>query len=187
MAVISLLSILILSSLCIGKKLISDVLSPVDFVITDLPQYNGSFDAIPFKQYAGYMPLGDEDETAFFFWFVESQSKPATDPLTLWLNGGPGSSSVAFGFWTEHGPYRLQEDAKGVNTYDYSWNQKANVVYVESPSGVGFSYSNKSSGYNCSDEKSAMENYLFLENFLNVFTQFSGNHEILLTGESYGG
>ena len=176
-----------LISCVLGKKLASDGLTPQDFLITDLPLYNGSFDDIPFKQYSGYMPLGDDDETALFFWFVESQSDPKNDPLTLWLNGGPGSSSVAFGFWTEHGPFRLQENAVGVNDYNYSWNQKANVVYVESPSGVGFSYSNKSSGYNCSDEKSAMENYLFLENFLNVFTEYGGNHEILLTGESYGG
>ena len=141
-----------------GKKLASDGLTPDDFLITSLPLYNGSFDDIPFKQYSGYMPLGDEDETAFFFWFVESQTNPRTDPLTLWLNGGPGSSSIAYGFWTEHGPFRLQEDAVGVNNYNYSWNQQANVIYVESPSGVGFSYSNISSGYQCSDEKSAMEN-----------------------------
>ena len=72
---------------CYGKKLASDGLSPSDFLITDLPLYNGSFNDIPFKQYAGYMPLGDPDETALFFWFVESQSDPANDPLTLWLNG----------------------------------------------------------------------------------------------------
>lgn len=84
-----------------GKELASDGLTPDDFLITSLPLYNGSFDDIPFKQYSGYMPLGDEDETALFFWFVESQTNPTTDPLTLWLNGGPGSSSIAFGFWTE--------------------------------------------------------------------------------------
>eukprot|EP01083_Nonionella_stella_P316915 1151628_1 len=89
--------------------------TPTDFLITSLPLYNGTFDDIPFKQYAGLMPLGDEDETAFFFWFVESQSDPANDPLSIWLNGGPGSSSIAFGFWTEHGPFRLQEDATAVH------------------------------------------------------------------------
>eukprot|EP01084_Bolivina_argentea_P142779 250799_1 len=161
-------------------------LTPNDFLITSLPLYNGTFGDIPFKQYAGLMPLGDEDETAFFFWFVESQTDPANDPLTIWLNGGPGSSSVAFGFWTEHGPFRLEEDATSVNNYPHSWNKEANVIYVESPSGVGFSYSNKSSGYTCSDEKSAKLNYLFLDNFLTVFSDFN-DHEILLTGESYGG
>lgn len=120
-------------------------------------------------------------------YIISTHTNHQPNKTTKHRNGGPGSSSVAFGFWTEHGPYRLQEDAKGVNTYDYSWNQRANVVYVESPSGVGFSYSNKSSGYNCSDAKSAKMNYLFLQNFLNVFKDFGGSHEILLTGESYGG
>ena len=55
---------------CLGKTLPSDGLSPSDFLITDLPLYNGTFNDIPFKQYSGYMPLGDVDETAFFFWFV---------------------------------------------------------------------------------------------------------------------
>lgn len=80
-----LLSVLCLVVAALSKELPSDVLSPTDFLITDLPLFNGSFDSIPFKQYAGYMPLGDEDETAFFFWFVESQNDPSTDPLTLWL------------------------------------------------------------------------------------------------------
>jgi carboxypeptidase C (cathepsin A) len=42
-----------------------------------------------------------------FFWFVESQGNPSTDPLLLWLNGGPGSSSVGYGFFLEHGPFEV--------------------------------------------------------------------------------
>ena len=128
------------------------------------------------------MPLGDEDDTALFFWFVESQGNPSKDPIALWNNGGPGASSLADGFWIEHGPFRLQENAAGVNDYEWSWNKIASVIYLESPSGVGFSYSNKSTGYNCSDEKSAMENYLFLVAFFNVFTDFVDN-DFYLTGE----
>eukprot|EP01084_Bolivina_argentea_P250265 419247_1 len=132
------------------------------------------------------MPLGDEDETALFFWFVESQRNPKEDPIALWNNGGPGASSIADGFWIEHGPFRLQDNAAGVNDYNWSWNKIASIIYLESPSGVGFSYSNKTSGYNCSDEKSAKMNYLFLVNFFNVFTSYV-NNDFYLTGESYAG
>ena len=97
-------------------------------------------------------------------------------------NGGPGASSIADGFWIEHGPFRLQENAEGVNDYEWSWNKVASIIYLESPSGVGFSYSNKSSGYNCTDDKTAMENYLFLVAFFNVFTDFVDN-DFYLTGE----
>ncbi len=77
--------LLAFSGVCFAKKLASDGLAPTDYLITTLPLYNGSFSNIAFKQYAGFMPLGDADETAFFFWFVESQSDPPNDPLTLWL------------------------------------------------------------------------------------------------------
>ncbi|ETO05200.1 hypothetical protein RFI_32196 [Reticulomyxa filosa] len=158
-------------------------LTPNDYLITSLPLLHSS---VNFNQYAGYMALGDEDETSMFFWFVESQNNPATAPVVLWLNGGPGSSSIAYGFWTEHGPFRLAPNAVEVDIYDWSWNQIANVIYLESPSGVGFSYSNKPTGYNCSDSKTAHINYLFLLRFFEVFTQFQ-NNDFYVTGESYGG
>ena len=90
-----------------------------------------------FNEYSGYMPLGDDDETALFFWFVESANNPKTDPIVLWNNGGPGASSLADGFWIEHGPFRLSENAQSVYDYDYSWNKISSVIYLESPSGVG--------------------------------------------------
>ena len=96
-------------------------LSPSDFEVTALP---GLTDTLNFTQYAGYMPIGDAEGTELFFWFVESQRAPSQDPLVLWMNGGPGSSSVAYGFWTEHGPFRLQDDGKGnfkPELYEHSW------------------------------------------------------------------
>jgi carboxypeptidase C (cathepsin A) len=75
-------------------------LTPDGFEIKSLP---GPKDPISFKQYSGLMPIGGGYNTSLFFWFVESQKDPTTDPVAFWTNGGPGSSSVAYGFWTEHG------------------------------------------------------------------------------------
>ena len=88
----------------------------------------------------------------------------------------------------EHGPFRLQKYAFGVNSwFEYSWNKIANIIYLETPSGVGFSYStNADTGYNCSDNKTAEINYLFIQQFRKVFTQFNSN-KFFLTGESYSG
>ena len=73
--------------------------------------------------------------------FVTSQHDTATDPVTLWVNGGPGASSVEYGFWTEHGPFRLSEAAEPVpELYEYSWNRNASMLYIEAPVGVGFSW-----------------------------------------------
>jgi hypothetical protein len=106
-------------------------LAPSDFLIESLPGLDAKLN---FSQYAGYMPINDGNGTEIFFWFVESQSDPAKDPLALWMNGGPGASSVGYGFWTEHGPFRLAADGNGSyvpQLYEYSWNTVANVLYIE--------------------------------------------------------
>lgn len=44
------------------------------------------------KSYSGYIDLAPDAHT--FFYFFEARHNPATAPITLWLNGGPGSSSL---------------------------------------------------------------------------------------------
>ena len=52
-----------------------------------------------------------------------------------------------------------------------SWNQHANVIYVESPCGVGFSYgTNLPSDYETNDNITAVDNYMFLQGFFDVRT-----------------
>ncbi|ETV74301.1 hypothetical protein H257_11225 [Aphanomyces astaci] len=75
--------------------------------IHDLPGYNDST-PIDFKHYAGRLPLPSSGQE-LFYWLVESQDDPATDPIVLWLNGGPGCSSLG-GFFTELGPFVVQSD-----------------------------------------------------------------------------
>jgi carboxypeptidase C (cathepsin A) len=132
-------------------------LTPKQFEISTLP----GLSAPPtFKQYSGLMPIDDGHGTELFFWFVESAGTPSTDPVAFWTNGGPGASSVAYGFWTEHGPFRLENGTSGVRpvTYDFSWNRIANVLYVEMPSGVGFSQSADATKYvNITDAHAAEE------------------------------
>eukprot|EP01084_Bolivina_argentea_P062041 113447_1 len=160
--------------------------TPNDYLITDLPLFNDSQGSIPFKQYAGYISLKDEDDTQSFFWFVESTNNPATDPLFFWVNGGPGASAIQYGFFTEHGAFRLSRNATSLNLYDFAWNKNVNIVYLDTPSGVGFTYSNKPNGYNCTDNKTAWINFLFLDRFLSVFTDYS-HRDLYLSGESYAG
>jgi len=63
------------------------------------------------------------------FRFVESQSNPVEDPLILWLNGGPGCSSL-IGLLTEVGPFLLNPDGETLRTNAYAWNTvRFHVVY----------------------------------------------------------
>ncbi|RHY70494.1 hypothetical protein DYB34_014111, partial [Aphanomyces astaci] len=102
--------------------------------------------------------------------------------LVLWLNGGPGCSSLG-GFFTELGPFVVQSDLS-VKRNPYAWNRKANVVFLESPAGVGFSQSVNGTEYN--DDFTADRAYEFLEQFLALYPRYK-NREFYITGESYSG
>lgn len=135
-----------------------------------------------FKQYSGYLDLSTGKH--LHYWFVESQGKPESDPLVLWLNGGPGCSSLD-GLLTEHGPFLIQDDGVSLEYNPYSWNKIANVLYLESPAGVGFSYSDNKD-YRTNDTEVSLNNYLALKTFLKLFPEFASS-DVFLTGESYAG
>ncbi|XP_060775336.1 lysosomal protective protein [Neoarius graeffei] len=135
-----------------------------------------------FKQYSGYLTVAGNKH--LHYWFVESQKEPVSSPVVLWLNGGPGCSSLD-GLLTEHGPFLIQDDGTTLQYNPYSWNMIANVLYLESPAGVGFSYSDDQK-YTTNDTEVSMNNYLALKEFFRLFPEYSKN-ELFLTGESYAG
>jgi carboxypeptidase C (cathepsin A) len=90
----------------------------------------------------------------------------------------------------ENGPflnYVVNASTKevGLREQPWSWNRVANVIYLDSPAGVGFSYSETPSDYNTNDNKTAADTTTFLEIFFQqVYPEFAGN-EFWITGESY--
>ncbi|XAR48297.1 Carboxypeptidase D [Bertholletia excelsa] len=140
---------------------------------------------VSFQQYAGYITVDEKEGRALFYYFVEAETNPASKPLVLWLNGGPGCSSVGAGAFCEHGPFKPTGQALIKN--DFSWNKEANMLYLESPAGVGFSHSADRSFYNSvNDEITARDNLVFLKNWMEKFPEYK-NREFFITGESYGG
>merc|ERR1712137_502741 len=137
-----------------------------------------------YHQYGGYITVNETLNKEYYYWFVESQNDPENDPVLLWLQGGPGCSGL-LGFWQENGPFKLLPNDTVVSN-PLSWNQKANVIYVEQPSGVGFSFSQNPSGYTTNDNQTAIDNYHFLQGWYEEFPEFSSN-PLWLTGESYAG
>ncbi|KAI8982991.1 Alpha/Beta hydrolase protein [Pilobolus umbonatus] len=92
-------------------------------------------------QYSGYLDLGYN--THYFFWFFESRSQSEDVPLTVWLNGGPGCSSM-LGLYAGMGPCRPAEDRSGSIYNPYSWSEYSHLLFIDQPSGTGFSYGNVS-------------------------------------------
>ncbi|XP_069507337.1 lysosomal protective protein isoform X2 [Ambystoma mexicanum] len=135
-----------------------------------------------FQQYSGYLSVSGNKH--LHYWFVESQNDPGKSPVVLWLNGGPGCSSLD-GLLTEHGPFLIQPDGITLEYNPESWNTIVNMLYLESPAGVGFSYSDDKN-YATNDTEVAMNNYLALKEFFRLFPEYSKN-EFFITGESYGG
>ncbi|XP_042314793.1 lysosomal protective protein-like [Sceloporus undulatus] len=147
-------------------------------LITSLP---GLPEMPAFQQWSGYLQAGPGQY--FHYWFVESQGNPSTDPLVLWLNGGPGCSSME-GFLAENGPFHLNSDGT-LYLNPSSWNQVANMLYIESPAGVGYSYST-SEDTTIDDSQVAEDNYQALQSFFAKFPNFA-NNPFYVFGESYGG
>ncbi|KVH92700.1 Peptidase S10, serine carboxypeptidase [Cynara cardunculus var. scolymus] len=102
---------------------------------------------VSFQQHSGYIVTNKEHGRSLFYYFVQADSvNHSSLPLTLWLNGGPGCSSLGFGAFMENGPFQVGENGELVNN-QHSWNLESNMLYVESPIGVGFSYSETDDDY----------------------------------------
>ncbi|KAG7533143.1 Alpha/Beta hydrolase fold [Arabidopsis thaliana x Arabidopsis arenosa] len=141
---------------------------------------------VAFRQYAGYVDLDLNVEPSLFYYFFEAEKHPETKPLTLWLNGGPGCSSVGGGAFTELGPFYPTGYSRGLRINSMPWNRASNMLFVESPAGVGWSYSNQSSDYNSGDKTTASDMLVFLLRWFDKFPELI-SCELFLTGESYAG
>ncbi|KAI9499237.1 Alpha/Beta hydrolase protein [Zychaea mexicana] len=132
-------------------------------------------------QYSGYIDNFETDDH-LFFWFFESRASPRTDPVVLWLNGGPGCSSM-MGAWMELGPCLVDKSGNATVRNEYSWNSVANVVFLDQPVNVGYSYG-KSKIRNT--KQSARDVSAFLQLFFGEFPEYA-NNPFHISGESYGG
>ncbi|USW52122.1 Putative peptidase S10, serine carboxypeptidase, alpha/Beta hydrolase [Septoria linicola] len=102
------------------------------------------------KQYTGYIglppytlaPIQQNYSINTFFWFIEARQTPESAPLTIWLNGGPGSSSL-FGMFNEVGPcevVQLADGTYGTQMRTFGWDRISNILFIDQPNQVGLSY-----------------------------------------------
>ncbi|KAI9430840.1 putative carboxypeptidase S1 [Lactarius indigo] len=133
------------------------------------------------NQFSGYVSVGENMN--MWFWFFEARNSPSTAPLALWLNGGPGSSSM-IGLFQENGPCtfnNVQGPTPVLNPN--SWNNVANMLYVDQPIGTGFSFGAESA---TSTVTAAPFVWKLLQAFYAQFPTYKNRNFGLFT-ESYGG
>lgn len=133
------------------------------------------------ESYSGYFTVDKEANANLFFWFFPSANNYPEDPVLLWLQGGPGVSSL-FGLFTENGPFTVEGDVLGLR--EYSWHRNFSVLYIDQPVGTGYSYTEGSLVTNQTEVGEHL--YSALTQFFQVFPEIREN-PFYISGESYAG
>merc|ERR1719242_2030179 len=150
----------------------------------DWSQLEGLNDAV--ESYSGFLTVDAPNNGNMFFWFFPAEENPETAPVVIWLQGGPGGSSM-FGALKLHGPIITTVDGNnqlsGVEKNPYSWGRKHNMLYIDNPVGAGFSFSDK-----MSETQMEVTNnlYEFLQQWYTLFPMYQSN-PFYPFGESYAG
>ncbi|KAJ5780783.1 hypothetical protein N7457_005943 [Penicillium paradoxum] len=146
---------------------------------------NGShFPRVPFdigESYSGLLSNAPHGNSSLFFWFFPSTNPAANKELTIWLNGGPGCSSLD-GLLQENGPFLWQPGVYEPVRNPYSWTNLTNIVYIDQPAGTGLSPGPAT----VQDEIDVSNQFNdFWQRFIQTFSM--QGYKIYITGESYAG
>ena len=79
--------------------------------------------------YSGYLTVNKTHDSNLFFWFFPAQNSDPSSPFLVWLQGGPGSSSL-FGLFAEQGPILVDKD-QNLHPRNITWNSKYHLLFVD--------------------------------------------------------
>ncbi|KAM3237498.1 serine carboxypeptidase-like 17 isoform X1 [Capsicum annuum] len=152
-----------------------------------LPGFQGP---LPFALETGYVGVGDVEDVQLFYYFIKSESNPESDPVLLWITGGPGCSALS-GLIYEIGPITFEPvEYNGsfptMILNPYSWTKAASIIFLDFPVGTGFSYAATPAAQQSSDLKSSDHAYQFLHKWFIHHPEFLRN-PLYVAGDSYSG
>lgn len=119
-----------------------------------------------------HIEVTPEHNGNLFFWHFQNKHIANKQRTVIWLNGGPGCSSMD-GALMEVGPYRLK-DANTLVYNEGSWSEFANLMFVDNPVGTGFSYVNTDS-YVTELDQMADQFVEFLEKWFALFPEYQND------------
>lgn len=141
--------------------------------------------------YSGYFTVNEQYNSNLFFWYFQAHNSPKTAPVVLWLQGGPGASSL-FGLFTENGPFFVSTNTSDstnkliLEPRKYSWHIDYNLIYIDNPVGTGFSFTDSEDGYAKNEIDVGNNLYEGMKQFYQLFPELRSN-EFFISGESYAG
>jgi cathepsin A (carboxypeptidase C) len=149
-----------------------------------IKRQNSTLCDTPVDQYTGWLDIGHKH---LFFWYFNSETTTKSsnsEPLALWLTGGPGGSSM-LGMLQELGPCLINDHGNGTVHNPYGWNKETALIFVDQPAGVGFSYVDEGEPIPDNSFTGAADMHLFLQLFVSQVFPEHLDGPLVITGESY--
>ncbi|XP_053616890.1 venom serine carboxypeptidase-like [Plodia interpunctella] len=135
------------------------------------------------RSYAGFFTVNETYNSNHYFWYFPPISGDESAPLLLWLQGGPGGSSL-FGLFVELGP--ITANNKGFVMRKHHWALTHHLLFIDNPVGAGFSFTDQEKGYCTNEDCISKGLYNSLQQFFTLFPKLR-NNDFFITGESYAG
>lgn len=136
------------------------------------------------ESYSGYLTVDETHGSNMFFWFFPAMSGARDAPVMLWLQGGPGASSL-YAVFNEHGPFSVAK-THGLKLRNHTWVATHSIIYLDNPVGTGYSFTADDGGYSVNQASVGVNVYTALVQFFTLFHEYQ-NNDFYVTGESYAG
>lgn len=172
-----------------------------------------SKDFLNITSYSGFLTVDEDHNSNLWFWFfpaegtthiydddkgtddydyaeyeyeekIRSERETDKTPLILWLQGGPGASSL-FGLFTECGPFFVKDDGVNIEANKYSWHKKYSIIFIDNPVGTGFSFTDEE-GYASNVTQVSKQLYNGMVQFIKLFPWLQ-EVPLYIVGESFAG
>ncbi|CAH2104272.1 unnamed protein product [Euphydryas editha] len=135
--------------------------------------------------YAGYLTVNKEYNANLWFWYFPVADKLVEEtPWIIWLQGGPGASSL-YGLFTEIGPFAVNNENR-IEEIKYSWGKNHSLLFIDNPVGTGFSFTDDDRGFATNQTTIGENLYTALQQFLTMFPELR-KAPLTIAGESYAG
>ncbi|XP_028034214.1 venom serine carboxypeptidase-like [Bombyx mandarina] len=142
--------------------------------------------ALEYESYSGFLTVNKQYNSNTFFWYFPVRNKPKdSTPWIIWLQGGPGASSLA-GLFDEIGPFSYNKKNDTIEEREWTWLKGYSMLFIDNPVGAGFSFTDSNDGFVKNMDECASDLYTALKQFLIIFPELR-TAPLYIAGESYAG